>query len=181
MRRQAHLRLLDVEIVPEAGVPKTVVERAVEKVKAARKDARRMKDANLAYDEAWCIFDIDEHPNVEDAKNQARDNNLHVAISNPCFELWLVLHFQDQTAHEHRHNIQRTCSQDCLPGFKKQITLEMYGLLTERYSDAVRRAAWLDNWHESRGTSGSNPSTQVYKLTERLLEIASIEQHRRSQ
>ena len=28
----------------------------------------------------------------------ARDNGIRVAISNPCFELWLVLHYAQQTA-----------------------------------------------------------------------------------
>ena len=25
-------------------------------------------------------------------------NGIRLAISNPCFELWLILHFQDHTA-----------------------------------------------------------------------------------
>lgn len=38
------------------------------------------------------------HPGLTDAIEQARQNGIWLAISNPCFELWLVLHFQDQSA-----------------------------------------------------------------------------------
>jgi len=178
LRREEHLRLVDVVIVADAGVPKTVVERAAEKMKAAKREARRARDENLAYDETWCVFDVDEHPNLAEAKQQARDNGIQLAISNPCFELWLVLHFQDQFAHEHRHNIQKTCSTaNCIHGYVKRITKEIYAILGPRYSDAVQRGIALDAWHATRGTDGSNPSTQVYRLTERLREIA--QKHRR--
>ncbi|MCB9390355.1 MAG: RloB domain-containing protein [Acidimicrobiia bacterium] len=30
-----------------------------------------------------------------------------VALSNPCFELWVVLHHEDQTAHVDRRSIQQ--------------------------------------------------------------------------
>ncbi|MGH3940412.1 MAG: RloB family protein, partial [Pseudonocardiaceae bacterium] len=49
----------------------------------------------------WCVFDVEwpkNHPNLKQAIQLARDHNIRLAISNPCFELWLILHFEDQTA-----------------------------------------------------------------------------------
>jgi hypothetical protein len=86
-----------VELVIEAGgTPKTLVERAVALKKESKRQAK--KDPNLGYEHVWCVFDVDEHPYVAEAQQQARDNKIDVAISNPCFELWALLHFQDQHA-----------------------------------------------------------------------------------
>jgi hypothetical protein len=172
-RQEERLRLVEVVIEPGAGVPKTVVEAAVSRMKAAAKDAERQGDANLAFDEVWCVFDVDEHPKLADARVQARDNGVNVAISNPCFELWLVLHFRDQTAHIDRHGIQKACgSEQCLVGYSKRLSAKEYAALAERYPEAVKRASDLDRWQGGRGKEGANPTTHVYKLTERLREIA---------
>lgn len=180
-RREERLRLVEVVLDTRGGVPKTLVERAAEQKKQARRDARRMRDDNVAYDEVWCVFDVDEHPKLEDAKVQARDNDINIALSNPCFELWLLLHFHDQTAHVHRHQVQKRCASECVEGYAKHVTPEVFRLLTERYADAVRRALALEAWHASRGTQGNNPSTYVYKLTERLRTIRATERRTRGE
>ena len=55
----------------------------------------------------WCVFDFDEHPNLSQAITEAAQSGIDVAVSNPCFELWLVLHLQDQTAYTTRRAVQR--------------------------------------------------------------------------
>ena len=75
------------EISP-GGEPKALVQRAVEKKKDAERLARSQKDSNLRYDQVWCVFDIDEHRLIPEAKQQAVANGIELAISNPCFELW---------------------------------------------------------------------------------------------
>ena len=77
--------------------PKALVDRAKGHVRSNRPTKRRAAD----YDEIWCVFDIDEHPNVPQAVEEARQVGVEVAVSNPCFELWLVLHIRDrETARE---------------------------------------------------------------------------------
>jgi hypothetical protein len=63
-------------VLSPGGTPKTLVERAVDLKRAARREAKSKKDQNLDYDEVWCVFDIDEHPFLPDAKQQARDNQI---------------------------------------------------------------------------------------------------------
>ena len=99
---------IELEISP-GGVPKTLVQRAVQLKNAAQKEAKIRQDENLLYDDIWCVFDIDEHPAVPDGKRQARDNEINLAISNPCFELWILLHFRDQRAHIDRTVVRREC------------------------------------------------------------------------
>jgi hypothetical protein len=122
-RHEYRSQLVDVEVVPESGVPKTLVETAVERKKLADREARRYRDPYLKYDEVWCVFDVDEHPNLAEAKQQALANELHLAVSNPCFELWILLHFQDQRAHQGRAWIQAACRRHLL-GFVKEVPYE---------------------------------------------------------
>ncbi len=57
-------------------------------------------DYNLDYneEESFMLIDFDSHQaNIEnyDINNKCKDNNFHLLICNPCFELWLLLHFID--------------------------------------------------------------------------------------
>jgi|ERR1039458_199365 hypothetical protein len=174
--RNEEIRLIEIDIAPEAGVPKTLVAYAVGRMREAAREAQRQRDENLSYDEVWCVFDVDDHPAIVEAKQQARDNGLMVAVSNPCFELWILLHFQSQTRAEQRSEMRRLCKVH-IPEYDKEAPYER---LNPGYSTAVERARNLDNWHESRGTAGHNPSTAVYQLTERLRELnreTTLQQH----
>ena len=116
-----HTERIPIELVIRpGGIPKTLVQRAVDLKDAAKKDAKTRQDVNLLYDDVWCVFDIDEHPAIPDAKQQARDNGIELAISNPCFELWILLHFRDQRAHIDRAVVQRDCAK-YLPDYEKAV------------------------------------------------------------
>ena len=160
--------LVELEILP-GGDPKKLVERAVQKKSEADAAASRKKDSYLTYDKVWCVCDVDEHPRLNDALQQARDNGIDVALSNPCFELWALLHFQDQTAHIERGVVQHLCRKH-MPGYIKELPCET---LLERHSEAAERAVKLDQLHESREAPGGNPSTGVYRL---VAEIKSQSQ-----
>lgn len=61
---------------------------------AAKKNA-----VNLEGDEFWVVYDRESPAKYPDAKhaearNKADANGVHVALSNVCFELWLLLHCQ---------------------------------------------------------------------------------------
>src|SRR3982750_4853087 len=73
LRREERNKLVEVEIDFKGGAPKTLVERAANRKKESEEEARRARDENLKYDEVWCVFDVDEHPRLPDARQQARD------------------------------------------------------------------------------------------------------------
>jgi hypothetical protein len=166
-RRQERNRLVDVIIDDHGGVPKTIVERAAALKKDADKEAQRSRDDNLKYDEVWCVFDLDDHPNVPDARQQARDNQIEIALSNPSFELWLLLHFCDQNAHIDR-KAALSALKKYISKYDKHVPFE---LLQSRYSQAVNRARLLEKRGIEIGEEGGNPSTTVYRLTERITEF----------
>ncbi len=162
----AELRTSLIDIRPVGGcVPKTLVERASALTREARNEARRQRDQNLSIDEIWCVFDVDDHPRIQEAKVQAKANGIKVAISNPCFELWLILHFREQTAYLDRaaaKSAWRTLSQ----GAPKAVP--QFATCSPGYDRAVKRAIVLELRNETAGQPGENPSTTMYLLTERI-------------
>lgn len=164
LRREEEIRLLTIEVVGKLGVPLKVVETAVRMSKEARLEARRSGDDGLAYDEVWCVFDVDQHPNLQEALNEARTHDVNVALSNPCFELWILLHFQDQRAHIGSDRLADACRTH-IPNYQKEAP---YNDLRPRYEAAVERARKLDAWQQQQGRQDENPTTRVYRLTERL-------------
>jgi hypothetical protein len=155
-----------VEIEEGGATPKRLVERAVAIKREAEHEARSQRDSFLAYDEVWCVFDVDEHPFLAEARQQARDNGVELAVSNPCFELWALVHFQEQWAFLERNEARRSLKRH-LPEYNKALPFER---LKPHYWAAVDRARQLDRRCEGAGRLGDNPSTGVYRLTERIRE-----------
>lgn len=116
-----------------------------------------------AYDQYWCVFDVDEHPRIPEALQLAAANNISVALSSPCIELWFILHFQDQTAHIHRHEAQRE-SRTAL-GCGKSLTEGALERLVSNYEKAKERALALAAKHEGDGSARPwNPHSEAWKL-----------------
>ena len=155
---------VNVEVVGGAGVPKTIVESAKARKKENFKRAWRERDDNLLYDQVWCVFDIDEHLNVPEAMLFARDSGIKVAISNPCIELWLWLHFAEQPGSRHRHDLQKMMEKH-IAGYDKHVK---FSDLERGYFDAVRRAVRLDDEAQLDKDEGRNPSTGFWQLTESI-------------
>jgi hypothetical protein len=146
------------------GEPKALVKQAVRLKKEAAAKARSHEDDNLEYDQVWCVFDVDQHALLLEAKQQARDSGIEVAISNPCFELWALLHFRDQRAHIKSGKLHLECKK-YMPEYEKRLPTSQLHPLCD---DALKRARELDRWQSSRGCQGDNPSTGVYKLMEQI-------------
>lgn len=146
------------------GVPLTLVNRAVETKRDAEREAARGR--GRAYDEVWCMFDRDAHPNLSDALDLAARHGIEVVMSNPCIELWFILHFEDQTAAIDRHAAQRRSAE--LLGCEKNLSASATELMYSRYDEARRRAKNLDTKHEGDGSAPrSNPSSDIWRLVDR--------------
>jgi hypothetical protein len=62
------------------------------KLKKEAKDEYNFKDN----DELWMIIDTDRWKNIPNIILECKkQNNMFVAVSNPCFEFWLLLHIKD--------------------------------------------------------------------------------------
>ena len=147
------------------GTPMSLVERAVARKRSDLREERRGRGD--AWDEYWCVFDRDEHPYLAEAFSEAASNGISVAFSNPCIELWLMLHFDDRRSHIERSDAKREsrrllqCEGHLTPGALAQ--------LTERFDVARARAQALERKHQLDGSEPrSNPSSNVWALVERL-------------
>lgn len=86
-----------IEILEGSGTPEVIAKIAIEKAKQLGVIGKAR--AGLAWyeraDEVWAVFDRDEHHHFEEGVRLCRENCIGVGRSNPCFEVWLILHFED--------------------------------------------------------------------------------------
>lgn len=85
--------------------------------------ARRNKEGLEEGDQSWAVFDGDEHlqsslQNWNEAIQLAKGRGIHLAISNPSFELWYLLHYQDQFADLYRDHALQALKKH-LPNYEK--------------------------------------------------------------
>ncbi len=60
--------------------------------------AAKLRDNDAdSFEDVWCVVDVDDF-DLGPAVVLAARKNVSLAVSNPCFETWLLLHFIDQTA-----------------------------------------------------------------------------------
>jgi hypothetical protein len=154
---------LRIETGHGGAVPQTLVSLAI--------DARsRAESEEAEIDEFWCVFDVEwprNHPGLSDAVHQARENDIRLAITNPCFELWLILHFNDHGAWLHNDDARRL--RRSLDGsLGKSLDAAKYMPLV---GAATQRAVDLETRHQKNATvfPHDNPSSGMHRL------IASIQ------
>lgn len=154
-----------VRVVPIGGIgdPRAVVQRAIE-------ESEKLKDDTLAgQDSVWAMFDRDAHARFDEAKDMARGNNIPLAVSNPCFELWGVFHYRDHNAPVGRHECQRMLGELC-PGYRRRgaKVFDDAEVIEKSYPEAVGRAENSLARREAEGATEGNPSTSVHRLTEHI-------------
>ena len=164
-----YLRLPTLVVKGTGGVdPRTLVDRATE----LRDDEMRRGDA---FDFVYCVFDRDTHPTFEEASNVARDRRLELARSWPCFEFWLLLHFEFSRkayARRERQSPCDVCIHDLrrhIPNYSKGDRAHLEGLWgrLDTAIDSAKRALT-----DAENTGEKNPSTEVHELVERLRNLA---------
>ena len=134
-----------------------------------------------AFERVYAVFDRDDHATYFDALNLAasldgklRNDNKQPVIfkaigSVPCFELWLLLHYEDVQAPLHRDEVIRRLKQ-YFPGYKKGVTGTF--ATTRQYLDmATLRAGRL----AARATAYDDPEpfTAIAELVLLLTNLRS--------
>lgn len=166
LRSHKKLTTAEVEIIGKGSDPSHLIK---ETVKLVMKEKRKLH-SKIPYDSVWCIFDRDDHEKVNQAINQAYGNNFKIAFSNPCFELWFLLHYDDSASERGRQIILRKLREH-LPKYKKSSSI--YTDLLPKQDTACRNAESLRQHHENCGRQVmSNPSTTVDQLVAELNALA---------
>lgn len=132
-------------------------------------------------DELWMVIDRDKWENIPDISKLCKEEgNFFLALSNPCFEFWLLLHHKELS--DFNEDELRNIFENKKITTKKTYLKKMLGTLfidgfnesnpkPERFLPhidlAMERAKNLDNMNEEFPTKlGSH----VYKLVEKLLK-----------
>lgn len=132
------------------GVPGEVARKAVSAA-GGRVDKR---------DRVWAVFDRDSHPDFDEAMASCDAHGVEVARSNPCFELWLILHHTDYDRPADSRNLKAEFA-------ALDVTCDDPVGSVE---DAERRAAEQLDRRSEEGAPYGNPSTTVGTLTRALRE-----------
>ncbi|MGV9361971.1 RloB family protein [Amycolatopsis sp. NPDC003731] len=137
------------------GDPLKVVERANQESENGRLLGRR-----TGYSSIWCVMDVDTHANLEEAVREAKRRRYNLAISNPCFELWLVWHYADHNAYISTSHAVKKCSDFGIK--KKRIP---FGFPYENVGEAIRRSKCLT------AEPPENPGSQVWRVAKVIAQI----------
>ena len=154
-------------VIARGMTPGQLVQRARKELRASNR-ARRT-DGSPDFDEIWCVMDTDEHPDLEEALQTAEQSGIRVALSTPCFELWLLLHYREQTAALDNRGAQQEATQLGLVDGKR-LSDAAKRELRALYREAKERAIALEVMHTRDGRPvTANPSSQVWHLADLLL------------
>jgi len=140
-----------------ASDPKSVLKRMNRYIKT---------DGLKASDEAWLVVDKDSwaEQQLRELKTWSENKaNYGFALSNPKFEYWLLLHFEDG-----RVLTCRACSERLkkyLPNYDKGFDISK--ISAEMIIKAIKRAKLLDSNQEL--TWSNKIGSTVYKLVESIL------------
>lgn len=117
-------------------------------------------------DEYWLVVDLDRfEQHLREVAANCIDADITLAVSNPCFEFWLLLHYEDP-ANEFGEcrNVKPVYNQFAEADPNKS---EGYrAMFKSRFQDAIERAKDRDNpderWPNQNGS-------RVYRIIERFV------------
>ncbi len=153
--------------------------------------AKKKRDEEMAkcapYDKIFCVIDKDTHENyVEtmDSISRVRPSGLFVAINSvPCFEYWLLLHFE-YTTKAYGSLPKKSSGNLALKDLKKYIPdydKGCHGIFV-KLENRLNRA--IENSKRALGAASENktdnPSSRMHVLIEKLQEIKAIIDDRKS-
>lgn len=142
-------------------------------------DVRRIQPR--AFEQVYAVFDRDSHDSYHNALAKAKSLDgilrnaekqrvrFEAVASVPCFELWLLLHFEDVLAPLHRIEVYQRLRQ-YLTGYDKG-QAGHYGQTCQHLVVATQRAEHLAEL--TTAYDGTEPYTDMYRLV-RLLTTLKI-------
>ncbi len=146
---------------------------------STEKEIKKAEASGNPYNHVFCVVDRDEHENFDDACNKMlqtckdmENKDDVLARSWPCFEYWILLHFNYSSRHFHRTG--KSPCDNCIEVLKKDIldyekNYENFDRLMDKLEVAITNAKTSRQRAEADGED--NPSTEVYKILECLKEL----------
>ncbi|WP_066505937.1 RloB family protein [Abyssisolibacter fermentans] len=132
-------------------------------------------------DELWMIFDKDRWPeaHISYAINGAKENNINIGFTNPCFEFWLLLHFDEIHEIDKKKLLKnkRVSNRHSYASFELSQILQKHGysgfdkasVEFEAYIDRIDKAIKNETFYaqtieDINNELGSNISKLIYRM-----------------
>lgn len=162
--------LFDIKIIAPAGAPISIAEKVKDRMSELKKE--RKANSFAEKDTVWGVFDEDDHDKVTESIDKCKAAGANVAYSNPCFEVWLILHYEDFDRSDDRHQVQTHYGTLDLTYNGNGSKVPNCEVLIPKIEDAENRAIRQEERRESEGAAGGRPSTTVYLLTQAIRKAA---------
>jgi RloB-like protein len=120
----------------------------------------------------WAVFDRDEHPRYADAVRLCEEVGVNMGRSNPCFEVWLILHVADFDKPDDHRTVQRHLRELRSEYEPSQGKAPNCAELVARVEEAEARAETQLRRREAEGEPYGPPSTTVGHLTRAIRAAA---------
>jgi len=164
------LRVGGIDVHPMGKDPGRLIEEA-DKIRRSHE-----RGGGAKYDAVWVVFDTERHgtyPNLPNLVQTAVSKGIKVAHSCPCFEVWLLLHFDFSTGSCLDCKQVETKLGTHLPNYEK-VSFPTDQLM-DRLTTAVENAGKLRAYHERVGNRelSGNPGTKVDLLVSWIKATAS--------
>lgn len=138
--------------------------------------AERKSGEPGGYDKIYCVFDRDDHESFQRARERIRflaDRKkkplpIEEAISIPCFEVWVLLHFECMDAPFFRCAEVIDRIRKYMAEYEKADTTTVTQLMA-RVSAAVDHADWLE---DRAAKNDFNPYTSVHRILRHFQFVA---------
>lgn len=162
------------KIEKAAGVPYTLVEKCVEKKKELLAFGRR--DSLQKRSSVWAVFDVDIHPKLREAIELARANDIAFSLSNPCIEIWGMMHLGVYERPGSRHDAQSALGAAMPPYHHDKSPIIPWDSCMSKVKQAVvnSHSALMRRNEDLSENGGANPSTNFHDLLGFLSDEYSI-------
>lgn len=168
------LNSANVEIDGSCGSsPKSVLERA-------ESLALSEKTKGDAYDRVYCVFDKDSHETFDETikkiDNKKPADIFYASISVPCFEYWLLLHFEYTTKPFHRTGKSSVADEvikdlkKYMPEYRKADCNVFFQLVDQLDFAKANSHRALKS---AKQNHTDNPSTKIHELVDYLQNLIS--------
>ena len=118
-------------------------------------------------DEKWMAVDVDKYePHLSRAAQECMDAGIDLAVSNPCFEFWLLLHYQNPDETLKSCKDVKTVLSPIMDADQNNDS-GYAAMFFDKAETAIQRAKYRDNvkerWPNENGS-------RVYQIIERFFE-----------
>lgn len=139
------------------------------------KRCMEIKKSVLHTDELIAVFDADQNSlkNIEDAVEPCLKHDIRMYISNPSFEFWLLLHFEDNRSTYIQKELEKELEKQTKVKYEKSEGINKF-INDEDVKDAITRSKKLLPDGDPVMCKKTLPSTCLHILVEKLIKKRQV-------